>query len=128
MIEGWFFRGIVLGVLVLISGCIPKKSTEIPALAPDITKWVAERQATKCENLEPRYRIAQGVRGALKVKRYRPALLQELTGSGNAPMTYAKAISFSARSARLLRAEMDRRCPNQKIKSREQIVYIPQGV
>lgn len=118
---------LVLGIMISLSGCM-RKTDNFKPLAPDISAWVSERGTTSCANLEPRYRIAQGVRAALKVPAYKAAVLQELSGPGRPPMDHAKAISFSARSARLLRGEMDRRCPDHKVKGREAIVYIPQGV
>ncbi len=119
--------GLLSVILLPLGGCLTPQSRVAP-LAPDIMVWVAERKSTSCTSLQPRYRIAAGVKTSLTLKQYRTALLDELSGSGRPPMTYKDALSLSRRSSKLLRAEIRRRCPKQRIRGKERIVYVPQSV
>jgi hypothetical protein len=94
-------------------------------LAVDIEQYVATRASGSCDDVEANYRIAQGVRTALDIPKYRGTLLRELPGWSAPTMSLSDARSFSSRSARLLREELSRRCPKNRITGREDIVYIP---
>lgn len=118
--------GLLSVLLVSLSGCLAPQSRVAP-LAPDIMVWVAERRATSCTSLQPRYRITAGVKTSLGLRKYRAAILDELSGSGRPPMAYQDALSLSRRSSKLLRAEIRRRCPKQRIRGKERIVYVPQS-
>lgn len=109
---------------VALAGCLA--GPKVAPLAPDMRKWVAERGQTSCSNLQPRYRIAAGVRTSLGLPQYRAAVLREMSGSGAPSMGYDQALALSGRTAQLLDSEIRRRCPKQRIKGKEDIVYVPQ--
>ena len=120
------FRNLALfGTLsALVAGCLA--GPKVAPLAPDMRKWIAERGQTSCTNLQPRYRIAAGVRTSLGLPQYRAAVLREMSGSGAPTMGYDQALALSGRTAQLLDSEIRRRCPKQRIKGKEDIVYVPQ--
>jgi len=113
-----------LFVLVLgIAGCAEQRRG--PPLALEIQQTVDARASVSCDDVEANYRIAQGVRTALDIAKYRGHILRELPGWSAPPMPLSAARAFSARSAKLLRQELNRRCPEHRITGREDIVYIP---
>jgi hypothetical protein len=117
--------GVILSVVLAVSSCGDKRS-RIEPLAPDLERWIVERGSASCKSLQGRFRIAAGVQASLKTEKYRQALLHELSGPGRPPMPMDAAVSLSSRSAEALEAEIDRRCPDQQVKHREDIVYVPQ--
>ena len=108
---------------LIVAGCAAQRRG--PPLAAEIEKNVANRARISCGDVEAHYRVAQGVRTALDIAKYRRTLLRELPGWSAPAMSLSDARSFSARSARLLREELTRRCPQNRITGREDIVYIP---
>ncbi len=113
----------IVVVVGIISGCAEQRRG--PPLAQEIDQYVALRATSSCDDIEANYRVAKGVRAALDIKKYRGHVLRELPGWSAAPMKLSDARAFSARSARLLREELTRRCPQHRITGREDIVYIP---
>ena len=107
-----------------VAGCLA--GSRAAPLAPDMRKWIDERGRTSCTSLQPRYRIAAGVRTSLGLPRYRAAVLREMSGAGAPAMGYDRALALSGRTAQLLDSEIRRRCPEQRIEGREDIVYVPQ--
>ena len=113
---------IILSALV-VAGCAEQKR-EAP-LAAEIQKNVDTRASLSCDDVEAHYRVAQGVRTALDIPKYRGHILRELPGWSAPAMGLSEARTFSARSAKLLREELTQRCPKHRITGREDIVYIP---
>ena len=117
-----------LSAVVLMSavllGC--QTGPKVAPLAPDMRKWIAERGQTSCTSLQPKYRIAAGVRTSIGLPQYRAAVLEEMSGSARAPMKQDEALALSSNAAKLLKAEIRRRCPKQRVKGKEDIVYVPQ--
>jgi len=110
-------------LLLSVAGCAGQRRG--PPLALEIQQSVDSRASVSCDDVEANYRIAQGVRTALEIKKFRGHILRELPGWSAPAMPLSEARSFSARSARLLRQELNRRCPGHRITGREDIVYIP---
>jgi len=118
-----FHLTLIFSAGLIVAGCAAQRRG--PPLAAEIEKNVANRARVSCSDVEAHYRVAQGVRTALEINKYRGTLLRELPGWSAPTMSLSKARSFSARSARLLREELSRRCPQNRITGREDIVYIP---
>jgi len=105
------------------AGCAEKRRG--PPLAEEISKNVANRKNLSCDDVESHYRIAQGVRTALDIPKYRGHILRELPGWSAPTMRLGEARFFSANAAKLLREELTLRCPKHRITGKEDIVYIP---
>ena len=114
----------VLVMSAVLAAC--QSGPTIAPLAPDMRKWIAERGETSCSSLQPKYRIAAGVRTSIGLPQYRAAVLDEMSGSGRPPMKQDEALALSSNAAKLLKAEISRRCPKQRVKGKEDIVYVPQ--
>ena len=114
---------VVFIVAVAVSGCTQSRSG--PSLAMEIQQNVDNRATLSCDDVEAHYRVAQGVRAGLDLKRYRGHILRELTGWSAPAMSLSDARTFSAHSAQLLRKELASRCPKHKVTGKEDIVYIP---
>lgn len=108
---------------LVAAGCA--KPRKITPLAVEIGQSVAARAGASCDDVEANYRIAQGVRTALEIPKYRRHILQELPGWSSPSMKLSEARALSSRSAKLLRDELANRCPKNRITGREDIVYIP---
>lgn len=117
--------GAVLAAVAAVSSCT-SQSSRTAALAPDLHRWMADKGKASCSALQGQFRIAAGVEASLKVYKYRQPLLRELSGPGNPPMAYDQAVALSSDSANVLEAELHRRCPEQRLKHREDIMYVPQ--
>lgn len=117
--------GAVLAAILAISSCTTRHS-RIAALAPDLHRWMADRGSASCSALQGQFRIAAGVEASLKLEKYRQPLLREMAGSGNPPMGYDAAVGLSSNAANVLEAELHRRCPDLRLKHREDILYVPQ--
>lgn len=113
----------VVFIGLIVAACAQQRRG--PPLAVEIEKYVATRASVSCDDVEAHYRIAQGVRTALDIPKYRGDLLRELPGWSAPTMALSEARLLSERSANLLRDELSRRCPAQRITGREDIVYIP---
>jgi len=113
----------VVFIASVASACAAQKRGT--PLVVEIEQSVAVRASVSCDDVEANYRIAQGVRTALDIAKYRGTLLRELPGWSAPTMSLSQARSFSSRSARLLREELTRRCPQNRVTGREDIVYIP---
>lgn len=110
-------------VSLFVAGCA-QQSVGL-SLSREIGTSVANRASLSCDDVEAYYRIAQGVRTALDIPKYRGHILRELPGWSSPTMKLSDARTFSARSASLLRQELNRRCPKNRITGKEDIVYIP---
>jgi len=117
------FHLAVVFIAIFVAGCAAQNRGT--PLAVDIENSVAMRASVSCDDVEANYRIAQGVRTALEIPKYRGNILRELPGWSAPTMRLSEARSFSSRSAKLLREELTRRCPKHRITGREDIVYIP---
>jgi len=119
-------RSSVLAIVfvgLIVTSCAQQRRGQ--PLALDIEQYVATRASVSCGDVEAHYRIAQGVRTALDIPKYRRKILRELPGWSAPTMDLSEARSLSENSAQLLREELDRRCPENRITGREDIVYIP---
>ena len=116
-----FLAIILIGLIV--AGCAQQRRGQ--PLALDIEQYVTTRASVSCDDVEAHYRVAQGVRTALDIPKYRKKLLRELPGWSAPTMDLSQARSLSGNSAKLLREELSRRCPKNRIIGREDIVYIP---
>ncbi len=108
---------------LVVAGCAQQQRGQ--PLALDIEQYVATRASVSCGDVEAHYRVAQGVRTALDIPKYRRKLLRELPGWSAPTMDLGEARSMSENSAKLLREELNNRCPKNRITGREDIVYIP---
>lgn len=117
------FAVMIVVCCFVVSGCTQQRRG--PPLAKEISQNVANRANLSCDDVEAHYRIAQGVRTALDIAKYRPHILQELPGWSAPAMPLNEARTFSEHSAQLLRDELSSRCPKHRITGREDIVYIP---
>jgi len=113
----------IVFVGLIVTSCAQQRRGQ--PLALDIEQYVATRASVSCRDVEAHYRIAQGVRTALDIPKYRRKILRELPGWSAPTMDLSEARSLSENSAQLLREELDRRCPENRITGREDIVYIP---
>ncbi len=113
----------IVFVGLIVTSCAQQRRGQ--PLALDIEQYVATRASVSCGDVEAHYRIAQGVRTALDIPKYRRKILRELPGWSAPTMDLSEARSLSENSAQLLREELDRRCPENRITGREDIVYIP---
>ena len=118
-----FFQLTIVLTAVIMASCADQRHG--PPLADEIQKNVASRASISCDDVEAHYRIAEGVRAGLEIQKYRGHILRELTGWSAPPMKLSEARSFSSQSAQLLRDELKRRCPKNRISGNEDIVYIP---
>ncbi len=114
---------LVVFISLVAVGCTAQKRGT--PLTVEIEQSVAARANVSCDDVEASYRIAQGVRTALDITKYRGTLLRELPGWSAPTMSLNEARSFSSRAAGILREELTRRCPKNQITGREDIVYIP---
>lgn len=117
-----------MGIVLVLMGLAACQTTnpQAAALAPDMRKWTAERGQTSCTSLQPKYRIAAGVKASLGLPQYRAAVLAEMSGAGQPVMNYKEALALSTNTAKVLQAEIRRRCPKQRVRGKEEIVYVPQ--